>query len=85
MVVVSFLVFENHYFQAQARYLFPALCPIAIGFGQGFRALAGRKPAYLACALGVALLGLNWYAVSRIETTLGAASPSALLRDQIIL
>ncbi len=35
LVILSYITFNIKYFQAQARYLFPAIGPICVGFGLG--------------------------------------------------
>jgi hypothetical protein len=53
-VALLFISFNLHYFQAQARYLYPALGPIACAFGAGALQLArGRLPMVLGLLLFV--------------------------------
>lgn len=65
VVIVLFIRFNAQYFQAQARYLYPAIGPIAVGLAIGvFQFLKERAWAgYLAIALGLVALNvytLNW-------------------------
>jgi 4-amino-4-deoxy-L-arabinose transferase-like glycosyltransferase len=54
IVALLFISFNLHYFQAQARYLYPALGPIACAFGAGALQLArGRLPMVLGLLLFV--------------------------------
>lgn len=66
VIVVLFLRFNNQYFQAQARYLLPAIGPIAAAMGIGaVYASKQRWPAAFA-VLGLVLLGINLYALSML-------------------
>jgi len=66
IIFLLFAGFNAKYFQGQARYIFPALGPIAIGFAIGGLNLArGRWQAALG-VLGGLLLLLNLYAFSRL-------------------
>lgn len=62
VVFALFLRFNAQYFQAQARYLFPALGIVSLGVGVGLSRLAGRWTALgIALSLGlVNLLTLPW-------------------------
>jgi hypothetical protein len=55
VVAVLFVRFNLQYFQGQARYLYPAIAPLAIGFGLGLSHWMGRRKAW---AWGVAALAL---------------------------
>jgi 4-amino-4-deoxy-L-arabinose transferase-like glycosyltransferase len=64
LVFLSFLRFNATYFQAQARYLLPALGPIALGLACGWpRLFPERLRPRAAWALLAALLALNAYAL----------------------
>ncbi|MBV9866750.1 MAG: hypothetical protein JO316_15455 [Abitibacteriaceae bacterium] len=69
LVLLSFVQFNLHYYQAQARYLHPALLPIALAFGLGWREVFGdpsnTKLCWLASSVfGVVLLVLSlWNAL----------------------
>jgi 4-amino-4-deoxy-L-arabinose transferase-like glycosyltransferase len=66
VVLILFLRFNNQYFQAQARYLLPAIGPIAGAFAVGLAELTKRRT-YV--ALGAVLLifgGIDGYALSRL-------------------
>ena len=60
-VVASFVRFNMQYFQAQGRYLLPALGPIAVGLGTGFVYLARSRAQIATLCLAAALFGLNAY------------------------
>lgn len=68
LVLLSFVQFNLHYYQAQARYLHPALLPMAVAFGLGWREVFGgsdnTKLLWLASSLfgGVLLLLSLWNA-----------------------
>ena len=60
---IAFLNYNLHFFQAQGRYLFPALLPLAFFFVLGWRGLLPKPswfPAWV-CLLTVGLLALNLY------------------------
>jgi 4-amino-4-deoxy-L-arabinose transferase-like glycosyltransferase len=63
-IVAAFVRFNMQYFQAQGRYLLPALGPIAVGLGGGLVFLARKRAEIAALGLAVVLLALNLYAVS---------------------
>lgn len=68
MVALLFVRFNMQYFQAQARYLFPALAPVSLGFAMGAERLAARR-AGVAAAVFVAALGLlNYFAIPKIAS-----------------
>ena len=61
LLLAGFIKFNLSFFQAQARYLFPALPAAALAFGLGFEQWfprGWRHGAPLAAALGLALLAL---------------------------
>ncbi len=61
--VIAFLNYNVHFFQAQGRYLYPALLPLAFFFVLGFRALLpppGWFPAFVGL-LAAGLVALNIY------------------------
>ncbi|HMS54337.1 MAG TPA: glycosyltransferase family 39 protein [Fimbriimonadaceae bacterium] len=58
-VLALFLRFNAQYFQAQARYLFPALPVIAVGFAFGWSRILGRRHAFLPWILIGGLVLLN--------------------------
>jgi hypothetical protein len=68
LVVAAFLRFNTEFFQAQGRYLFPAMAPIAVGFAAGWLAWwpARRQP----LALGLLLAGLLALALYALFGTL---------------
>src|SRR5262249_28116541 len=61
-VLASFLRFNMEYFQAQGRYLFPALGPIAIAFAGGWLGwFRGRSARFGALALAMLMGTLALY------------------------
>lgn len=68
IVALLFLRFNAQYFQGQARYLFPAIGPIGIGFAIGILAVArDRWKIALGVYIGV-LIALNAYVLSRLPS-----------------
>lgn len=63
LVVVLFVRFNLQYFQGQARYLFPALVPMATVFGLGAAYWAGTKAKWAWVGATVFLLVLNTFAL----------------------
>lgn len=55
-IFVLFVRFNMQYFQAQARYLYPALAPISVLIAVGWSSIDRNKKGFAALALGVALL-----------------------------
>ena len=66
VVLLLFLRFDNVFFQAQARYLFPALGPIAVGFGSGIVTWARKRPAIGLALTAVGLVSLVIYSGVRL-------------------
>jgi hypothetical protein len=60
-----FLRFNLIFFQAQGRYLYPALVPFGLCSAAGLRGLFGRPAWFAVCAIVVAagLLALNLYSI----------------------
>jgi O-antigen/teichoic acid export membrane protein len=56
LLLVSFIRFNLSFFQAQARYLFPALPPVAVALCLGLQGLAPKGRGWIALIIGVALL-----------------------------
>jgi 4-amino-4-deoxy-L-arabinose transferase-like glycosyltransferase len=70
VVALLFLRFNTQYFQAQGRYLLPALAPMAVAVAVGIRHWfrVGTLPGMLnAALLGLTLLGMNAYALANVE------------------
>ena len=63
LVGVLFIRFNLQYFQGQARYLFPAMLPLATVFALGVVYWSGTKPKYAWIGGTVFLLGLNVFAL----------------------
>ncbi len=66
VVLALFIRFNMQYFQAQARYLFPAMGPIACGFGVGLHQLLSKRSQFALPALAIILLGVNVMALSKL-------------------
>ena len=66
IVLILFLRFNMQYFQAQARYLLPAIGPIACGFGVGLGQLMSKYRSAALPLLMVVFLGVNAYSVSML-------------------
>jgi len=64
MVLAAFVSYNANYFQAQGRYLYPAIMAIAGAFGIGLRKLAGSEKRAMQCtgAVVAVLLAINVYA-----------------------
>jgi 4-amino-4-deoxy-L-arabinose transferase-like glycosyltransferase len=63
LILAFYLRFNSEYFQAQARYLFPALAPISLFLGIGLCALGGKRPWLAIGAYIVAFVALNAWIV----------------------
>jgi len=68
VVTLLFLRFNNQYFQAQARYLLPALAPISAGFGLGLATLFTKRPLFAAVLPVLMFGGIDLFAWSRLES-----------------
>jgi len=64
IVLLLFIRFNMQYFQAQARYLFPALGPIACGMAIGAAQLLSKRRQLALPIIAVVFLGVNLYAIS---------------------
>jgi len=64
VIVLMFIQFNMTYFQAQARYLYPAIAPITIGLGVGACAALGRFERAAWWVFGTALIVLNVYVLT---------------------
>ena len=65
-VVAQFLYFNATYFQAQGRYLYPAIGPIAIFMSLGLARLLGPRAKLAPLAIAVLLIALNVYILLRL-------------------
>jgi 4-amino-4-deoxy-L-arabinose transferase-like glycosyltransferase len=66
-VAVLFVRFNAQYFQGQARYLYPALGPIAWLLGAGACRLAGQRSKWAWAVVAALLLGLNLVALATLR------------------
>ena len=66
VVLLLFLRFNMQYFQAQARYLYPAIGPIACGVSIGAYQLLGKFQRFAFPALAIVFLSVNYLAVSSL-------------------
>jgi hypothetical protein len=64
LILGLFVMFNRTYFQGQARYLFPAIGPIAVAIGLGLASLVERRSWVGPMAAAIALLVLNIYVLS---------------------
>jgi len=77
IVFLLFVRFNMQYFQAQARYLFPAIGPIAMGLGIGLVYLCGKARYWVMAAMFLVLLGVNVYALGRLPQDFAVREASA--------
>lgn len=62
-VLAGFLNFNSTYFQAQGRYLFPALAALSLALAGGWLQFARRREAAAGCGIAAAVLSLATYAL----------------------
>lgn len=67
VMALLYLQFNLTYFQAQARYLYPAIAPIALALAFGACFALGRFSRWAWLALGVALLVLDLYSLKYLR------------------
>lgn len=80
IVLLLFVRFNSQYFQAQARYLYPALGPVAVAVATGYHYLLRQRPKMPYAILAAPLLLANLFALSRLPTEFAArmqAPPSS--------
>lgn len=68
VVALLFVRFNMQYFQAQGRYLLPAIGPISLAIGMGAIFLAKNRPYVGIACVALTLVGLNGYVVSRLPS-----------------
>lgn len=68
VVLALFLRFNAQYFQGQARYLLPAIAPIAATIGIGVWGLARKRPAVGIASLALILVALDVYTLVRLPS-----------------
>lgn len=66
ITALLYLGFNLKYFQAQARYLFPALLPICAAFALGWKGILGERFKLGWTVLPLALLLFNGYCLTRL-------------------
>lgn len=66
LVTLSFVRFNNTYFQAQGRYLLPALAPLCAGLAGGIGFFLRRRVLLGGALVGLVFLGTSLYALSRL-------------------
>lgn len=64
LIALSYVAFNLTYTQPQARYLYPAIGPMAVTVALGLDRLSARRFAAAALALAVALVATDFYALS---------------------
>ena len=74
VTLLLFVRFNMQYFQAQARYLFPAIGPISCGFGIGLTTLTKNRWPVALGLLVVLLGGTSVYAALRLPDEFGKRS-----------
>jgi 4-amino-4-deoxy-L-arabinose transferase-like glycosyltransferase len=75
IVVVLFLRFNAQYFQAQARYILPAIGPIACGVAFGLTSLLRSRPAAAVLLVVAPLLLADVFALSRLPAEFARRIP----------
>ncbi|MBX3119331.1 MAG: glycosyltransferase family 39 protein [Fimbriimonadaceae bacterium] len=91
VVLLLFIRFNIQYFQAQARYLLPAIASIAIAVGCGVTAIPKFKQTLALGVLGAIMIGLNIYILTtlpseferRVQTATAGLSGTVLLRQDV--
>jgi uncharacterized membrane protein SirB2 len=73
MTLLAFVAFNITFFQAQGRYLYTALAPMAFFFVVGLQALAPRRKARQAMAIFffLLLIGLNFFSIAMLSARFG--------------
>lgn len=66
IILGYFFMFNMTYFQAQARYLYPAIAPISIGLSVGLCSLMQKRSYWTSIIVSALLIALNVYALSRL-------------------
>ena len=66
LIFLLYLRFNLQYFQAQSRYLFPAIAPIGIAVGVGICAMVRKRWELGLLVLGMILLAVNVVALQRL-------------------
>ncbi len=72
VVLLLFVRFNAQYFQGQARYLYPAVGPMAWLVGAGACRAAGRAREWAWLGLGAGLALLSWYALGVVQAGFAA-------------
>ena len=67
LVLLAFLRFNGKYFQAQARYLYPAVAPIALCLGLGFWRLTRQRLVPALAVIVLVLGGTTFMAGSKLK------------------
>jgi 4-amino-4-deoxy-L-arabinose transferase-like glycosyltransferase len=65
LILLSYIAFNVRFFQAQARYLFPALGPICVGFGLGLVTFGRERWKQSFIAFSIMLTVLNLWIVTQ--------------------
>ncbi len=85
LIMILFVRFNLQYFQGQARYLLPAIGPIAILFALGWQSLFAKVPRWNLAILVSIFLFLNLYVLSilpgefQIRTAIGTYEPNQIV------
>lgn len=78
VTVVLFLRFNAQYFQAQARYVFPAIAPIACGVGLGLMWITRKRFGVALGAVVVVLGFIQLFAITRLPAEFQKRTPGAV-------
>jgi 4-amino-4-deoxy-L-arabinose transferase-like glycosyltransferase len=77
VIVLLFLRFNSQYFQAQARYLLPAIAPISCGIGFGVAFLMRKRSSLSWLPIALVLGIVNLYALTVFPTAFAARVEAA--------
>ncbi len=66
LIIALFIRFNMQYFQAQGRYIMPAVGPIAVGVGCAVDFFSKKRAVLVAGLLALALLGLNLWVIRQL-------------------
>lgn len=72
LIVALFIRFNMQYFQAQGRYVMPALGPIAVGVGCAVEYFSRKRAVLVAGALAILMFGLNVYILRQLPSEFAA-------------
>lgn len=82
LVLLAFLRFNGKYFQAQARYLYPAIAPIALCIGLGVWHLTRKRLLPALAVVVIVLGGTTLYAGSKLKEEFAKRTGSTITRKE---